>query len=120
MFQMSATLMNEMWEDDLRARWKGGPTVLAFLFALPHSDVFHELDQHGDYLNIRSGNTWDLFWPGYYNSERDRKFEVECGAEPIGSAFASNWYFNAQEFNQMRRDIEEASADVGASLERPT
>jgi len=106
MFQMSAALSTQMWRDELDAKWIGGPTVLAFLFSLPHSDAIEHLDRHGDYLDIRSGSTWDLFWPGYYRSNATSQFENNCGSESVGRGFAADWYFNAREFNKMRGDIE--------------
>jgi len=45
---------------------EGEFALLAFLFAHPDSHAIRLLDYRGDYFDVRSGNTWDLFFPGYY------------------------------------------------------
>jgi hypothetical protein len=106
---MTAALIEQEYKDAISARWQGGPTVLAFLFAQPDSDAMRLLDERGEYFDVRSGDTWDLFFPGYYRSDRTRTFEINTGARPIGHAYAANWYFSARDFDLLRRHIEDSS-----------
>lgn len=93
----------------LRAAWDGEFALLAFLFAHPDCNAMKVLDERGEYFNIRSGNTWDLFFPGYYKSDRPPHFEREAGAQLVGRGFARDWYFNPRDFDRLRRHIEDES-----------
>ena len=106
---MTPAAAQREYEDMVKARWHGGPAVLAFLFAHPDSDAMRMLDARGDYFDVRSGDTWDLFFPGYYRSPRGRDFEQETGARPIGHGYGADWYFNFGDFNMLRQDIERSS-----------
>jgi len=106
---MSAASMQRDYEDSIKARWHGGPTVLAFLFAPPDSDAIRRLDARGDYFDLRTGDTWDLFFPGYYRSAKGRGFEQQTHARPVGGNYADDWYFNASDFNGMREHVERCS-----------
>lgn len=106
---MTPALAQRMYEDSLKARWSGGPTVLAFLFAPPDSSAIRMLDVRGDYFDIRTGDTWDLFFPGYYRSGEGPHFETQTGAHPVGRGYASDWYFNSREFDQLREHVEHSS-----------
>jgi hypothetical protein len=108
-FYMTAALMRQQYEDEIKARWRGGPTVLAFLFAQPDSDAMRMLDARGEYFDVRTGDTWDLFFPGYYQSTKGRAFEEQTDAQPIGSSFGSDWYFSAGDFDLLRQHVERAS-----------
>lgn len=105
MGMMSAALRQQIYEDSIRARWHGGPSVLALLFAQPDSDAIRTLDERGAYLNIRTGETWDLFFPGYYTSDQ-RSLEHQLGSRSVGHRFAGEWYFNPTAFNIMRHHVE--------------
>jgi hypothetical protein len=96
-------------EDAIKARWRGGPNILAFLFALPDCEVIRSLDARGDYFDHRTGSTWDLFFPGYYKSQKGRDFESATGSHPIGDRYTSDWYFSPVSFNGLRAHVEEAS-----------
>jgi hypothetical protein len=116
---MTAALAAEQYKDAISVRWKGGPTVLAFLFAQPDSDAMRMLDTRGKYFDMRSGDTWDLFFPGYYRSSRDQTFEINTGARPVtrtrerpspvGRSYTADWYFSARDFDMLRRHVEESS-----------
>lgn len=68
------------------------------------------LDARGDYFDQRSGYTWDLFFPGYYKSTKDPHFERQTGARRLrGIDYTADWYFNAREFDTMRRHVEKSS-----------
>jgi hypothetical protein len=96
-------------QHDVRSRWRGGPVAVAFLFAPPDTDAIKSLDSRGDVLNIRSGDAWDLFFPGYHRSDAHR-LEAQVGSRRVGREFARDWYFNARDFDIFRRDVEHASA----------
>ena len=100
---------SQEFEDLVKAEWNGGPIVLAFLFAPPDSDAIRMLDVRGGYFDIRTGDTWDLFFPGYYKSTEDAVFEHKSGALSIGANYASDWYFDPAGFNDLRVRIEESS-----------
>lgn len=106
---MTAASGMAAWQDSIKARWHGGPSVLAFLFAQPDSEAMRLFDRRGDYFNSRTGDTWDLFFPGYYQSEKDRYFENETGAQPVGQGHTRDWYFNPRDFNLLRQHVEKAS-----------
>jgi hypothetical protein len=94
--------------DAVRAEWHGGPTVVALLFAHPDSEAVRTLDARGEYFNCRTGETWDLFFPGYYKSA-NADLEVQTGATRVGPGFASDWFFSAGDFNLFRADIQRLS-----------
>ena len=106
---MTAASAQQEYSDSILARWRGGPTVLAFLFAQPDSDAMRMLDGRGDYFDLRSGETWDLFFPGYYRSPERRGFEIEAGARPVGEDFTGDWYFSPKDFDELRRHVEYSS-----------
>jgi hypothetical protein len=106
---MTVAGMEQAWEDFIKARWHGGPNVLAFLFAQPDSDAIRMLDARGVYFDQRTGDTWDLFFPGYYRSPKVRHFEQQSGARPVGRDYAADWYFNARDLNALREHIERCS-----------
>lgn len=108
MRMMTAALVQQDYEDRLTAAWRGNFSVLAFLFAFPDEPCMEALDLRGDYFDIRTGDTWDLFFPGYYKSSH-RVMEVAVGAQPVGAAHTSDWYFSSHEFDSLRRQIEEAT-----------
>jgi hypothetical protein len=72
------------------------------------------LDERGDYFDQRTGDTWDLFFPGYYVSAKSPDFERESGSQlggrtgfrSAGRRYAESWYFNARDFNLLREHIE--------------
>ena len=109
LLSLSAASIQADYEDAIRARWQGGPTVLAFLFAHPDSDAIRMLDVRGDYFDQRTGDTWDLFFPGYYKSTQAARFEDETGARAVDVGYTDGWYFNARDFNMLREHVERAS-----------
>jgi hypothetical protein len=79
------------------------------MFALPDSDAIAMLDERGAYFDIRTGDTWDLFFPGYYRSTKQPGLESATGALPISRRFGGDWYFSARDFNSLRKYIEDSS-----------
>ncbi len=110
MQMMTAASIASDYEDAMRARWRGGPTVLAFLFAHPNAAAIQALDANGEYFDRRSDTTWDLFFPGYYRAT-DATQEDRSGAHPVGSGYASDWYFRPGDFDAMREHIELSSEE---------
>lgn len=105
---MTPAVIQQDYEDRLMAGWRGNFSVLAFLFALPDEPSFRTLDLRGDYYNVRTGDTWDLFFPGYYHSDTVA-MERAVGAKPVGEKFTADWYFNPQDFNMLREHIEHST-----------
>lgn len=92
--------------DAVAAHWHGGPSVLALLFAHPDSDAMRMIDSHGGYFDIRTGDAWDLFCPGYYRSAEGARFERQAGARPVGRSHLKGWYFSPVDFNLLREEVE--------------
>src|SRR5579859_5452107 len=59
---MRAAGKRQEYENAIKSRMQSGPMVLAFLFAQPDSDAVRTLDTRGKYFDIRTGDTWDLFF----------------------------------------------------------
>jgi hypothetical protein len=106
---MSAASMARDAADEARARWTEGPNVLAFLFAHPDSQAISALDLWGEYFNLRTGDTWDFFFPGYYRSAKGQEYERSVGARPAGRSHLDDWYFSPEDFEHFRHDIERYS-----------
>jgi hypothetical protein len=109
MRMMTAAMGVESWNDSLRARWRGGPTVVALLFAHPDSQPIADLDARGIYFDCRTGAVWDLFFPGYFTSPQGPEFEARAGSTPVGPQFASDWHFSPSGFDELRRHVEQHS-----------
>jgi hypothetical protein len=106
---MSAASMARDAADEARARWTEGPNVLAFLFAHPDCQAISALDLRGEYFDLRTGDTWDLFFPGYYQSGKGHEYERSVGARPAGRSHLEDWYFRSEDFERFRQDIERYS-----------
>jgi hypothetical protein len=96
---------------EISERWSGGPTVLAFLFAQPDSEAIETLDSQGNYFDHRTGDTWDLFFPGYFRSSKDPAFEIRVGGQRVGKNHLDDWFFNARDFDNFRRTVQKYSGD---------
>lgn len=106
---VNAADMQQDYADSVEETWRGGPFVLAFLFAHPDCDALRMLDTRGSYFDCRTGDTWDLFFAGYYRSTEGSYFEREAGARPVGRGYADTWYFHARDFNTLREHVEKSS-----------
>jgi hypothetical protein len=95
-------------EQSLQSRARQGPTVVALLFAHPDSRAIRTLVSRGAYFDHRTGDTWDLFFPGYHRAA-DGDFETRVGSVPVGGAFSADWFFNPSDFDLFRRHVEKAS-----------
>lgn len=105
---MSAAATLSTAADEAAARWTGGPTILALLFAHPDTEAIAALDARGEYFDHRTGENWDLFFPGYYRA-RNPNSERRFGAQPVGDEFLADWYFHPRDFDLFRTDIERLS-----------
>jgi hypothetical protein len=102
---MTPAVITQDYEDQIAASWSGGPTVLAFLFAQRDSAAIQMLDSRGDYFDVRTGETWDLFFPGYYRSD-DPDTERRARSRPVGTGYAANWYFSSKDVDYLRRHVQ--------------
>jgi len=66
------------------------------------------VDARGDYFDTRTGDTWDLYFPGYYRPEKGVHLERSVG-RPIGDSYTAKWYFIPASFNKLREEIERSS-----------
>lgn len=105
---MMASSMPSAWRSSTRTVWTGGPFVVALLFAHPDSAAIGTLDARGAYFEVRTGDSWDLFFPGYHKADNP-DFEREAGGQPVGRDFARHWFFNPRDFDAFRRYVERAS-----------
>jgi hypothetical protein len=64
MQMMTASTGVASWRNSLRAGWRGGQSVVAFLFSHPDAQPIADLDARGEYFDCRTGDSWDLFFPG--------------------------------------------------------
>jgi len=85
--------------DALAARSTGTWSVLAMLFAHPDSEAIRSLDARGAYFDVRTGDTWDLHFPGYAR-------RLVEGDEPVGSRHLRSWSFDPRDFDALRVRIE--------------
>ncbi len=106
---MTAAATEQAWRSSMRTFWTGGPVVVAMLFAHPDSQAIQALDARGEYFDSRTGDTWDLFFPGYHKSD-NAYLEEQAGSRRVGSGFAHDWFFNANDFNLFRAHVERASS----------
>ena len=49
--------------DRIDAAWEMTPTVIALLFGFPDSVAIETLRARRAYFDLRTGDTWDLFFP---------------------------------------------------------
>jgi hypothetical protein len=105
---MTPALLQQQWQDKLSANWRGSYTVLALLFAQPDEPSLKTMDKRGGYFDIRTGDTWDLFFPGYFRSS-DETFEEQVGSRRVGNGDLRGWYFDPSSFDQLRQEVESAS-----------
>jgi hypothetical protein len=96
-------------QDALQSQAGAGPTVVALVFAHRDSDVMRMLDVRGAYFDRRSGDTWDLFFPGYYRASGDSALEQASGATRFAVGYMGDWFFSADDFDSFREHVERSS-----------
>ena len=92
-------------------------------FVAPPADALDLLDAGGGVLDVRSGDRWDLFFPGYFRSSWGGDHNVSelvlpsgmsrhfgrrsaTHARPAGDDFLGDWYFNDYDFDVLRSEVE--------------
>lgn len=89
--------------------WTGCSTVIALLFAQPDEPTIQMVSRRLEYFDIRTGETWDLFFPGYYKSE-DSRLERGVGSQRTRLGRADGgWWFSPRDFDWLRQEVEEKS-----------
>ena len=94
--------------DAIRASWHGSAELLALLFAPPDSPAMRVLRTRREYFDIRSGEKWSLFFPGYY--ERDAPTRVRHDPFIGQSRDTGDWSFDATGFDEIRDYVSHHSA----------
>lgn len=101
-------------------------TIVAMAFVAPPADALDLLDAGGGVLDVRSGDRWDLFFPGYFRSSWGGDHNVSelvlpsgmsrhfgrrsaTHARPAGDDFLGDWYFNDYDFDVLRSEVEHLS-----------
>ncbi len=70
---------------------------------LVRPEAIRSLDRRGEYFDRRSGDVWDLFFPGYHHGdERER----EADGRPAGRQHLRDWHFHPRDFDLFRREVE--------------
>jgi hypothetical protein len=89
--------------DAMRASWHGSAELLALLFAPPDSPAMTVLNARKEYFDIRTGEKWSLFFPGYYEkgpSGRVRRDPFIGQPRDTGE-----WSFDATGFDEIREHV---------------
>lgn len=79
------------------------PVLVAFLFAMPDEPTIKMLDQRGEYFRRRSGETWDLYFPGYWPTTQESSRTREKAV--VGTGYTKGWDFREEWFNMHREAI---------------
>jgi hypothetical protein len=89
------------------AEWHGSTELLALLFAPPDSTAMRVLSSRLEYFDVRTGDTWSLFFPGYY--ERDATRSIRRDPFLGVPRERSEWAFAADGFDSIREHVSEHS-----------
>ena len=74
------------------------PTVVILVFAYPGSWSAKQRIERQDYFDIRSGDDWDVFFPGYYR--------YGSMGDPNQVELDEYWGFSPRAYDGFRRDLE--------------
>lgn len=116
------------------AEWE---TIVAMAFVPPPADTLDLLDAGGGVLDVRSGDRWDLFFPGHFKSSWEQERSVSrlvlpaetnrralspgtARRRPAGQDFLRDWYFDHNSFDVMRSEVETQSQRRFVYDGRPT
>ena len=107
---MTTAVIEQEIADRLAASWTGSPVVLAFLFSQPGSAAVEQLCQRGAYFNERTGDDWDLFFPGYFTFDTpelaQNTDQLLKDAIHVGDVDDLPWFFNPSYFEKFRKELE--------------
>lgn len=96
----------ENFEEQVRGRMKKldhRDALVSIVFAPPAKIVFADLAANYDYLNLRSGTHWDVYFAGY-QPRRWGRFPAAAGDVP------STEYFDPNSFAELVDEVEERHA----------
>lgn len=73
--------------------------------------MFKILDERGHHLDRRSGEKFDLFFPGYFKNSRSlpsrfRSAFLSTGTQTLGENFAADWAFDERGFEELAQFLE--------------
>jgi hypothetical protein len=93
-----------------------GQRLISIVFARPSSPVWPDLETNRAFLDLRSGDAWDLFFAGMsaYAAE-------EADAIPIGDPDPDGWYkrrMNPHAFQQIEQEIYQGQQYAAANADR--
>lgn len=74
-------------------------SVAVFAFAPPDGAPARQLRRRRDYFDVRTGESWDVFFPGY--------FRYGSTDDPQQQVFDDHWGFSPRAFNHFRADLQE-------------
>lgn len=78
-------------------------SLFCLIFAHPDTKTMRLIQKRREYFKSRTGETWDLVLPGYFNASE----QIDtAGSFKIASASTSSWGFDANAFNSLRKFIE--------------
>jgi hypothetical protein len=100
---LPAVAFDGVERDAAIAGWRGSTELLALLFAPPDSSAMRVLNIRLPYFDIRSGDKWSLFFPGYYEpgaATSVRRDAYVGTPRPRGS-----WKFDAAGFDAIREHV---------------
>jgi hypothetical protein len=103
---------NLISQNKSRSRFVPQERVIAFAFMPPESPMFEKLSKYGDSWDFRTGETWDVFFPGYYVSW-DKGTEDRSSAQALGSDFTQAWYFDRESYHLFVSQVEQNCKDAG-------
>lgn len=95
--------------DRAAAEWHATPIAVALLFGFPESDSMTTLRARHSYFDLRTGDNWDLFFPGYFRPPDGRIDKRDLSA---GRTSQADWRFDPVGFDLLRRHVEESSGGL--------
>jgi hypothetical protein len=78
---------------------------LAFLLGHPDTSAVQQMARRHAYFDERTGGSWDLFFPGYYEDDRPRQ-----AVDQRVTTSKATWWFSPTEFDRMRVKLEGKSS----------
>ncbi|GAA1664157.1 hypothetical protein GCM10009733_072380 [Nonomuraea maheshkhaliensis] len=103
-YPIPITALTEL-EDHIRRsiqRADDATAMVSVVFAHPRSIVFRDLRNNFAYINVRSGEAWDVYFAGY-----------------VKVPLINRWRFDAESFNETRKAIESLHQKALRSIHSP-
>lgn len=89
--------------ETLRVEGAAIETVIGFLFAQPDTDAMQALRDRHLYFDQRTGDAWDLFFPGYY---QDKPNGARRAEDILVDTHTTRWWFSPTDFDEKRNFVE--------------